>query len=269
MRHFNFIKGIIIGIAKIIPGLSGSVLMLSFNLYDKAISAITNFFDDVKNNFFFLLELCLGILVGIVLFSKILVFLLKNYYLYTMSFFIGLIFGGVPIVFKNFSRNKLNIMISFLSFGFVTLLSIIPFHYTYSVHYTFSDFIIFFFAGILEAVGTVVPGISSTALLMLIGIYSYYITSISHLFSFSFILENLFFFIPFSLGILVGIVVVSWIIHYLFQHYREQTFAAILGFSLSSIFFLIDKLVPFLSGGFSVLFCLFLIICGYFITSKL
>ena len=87
----NILKGIIIGIAKIVPGLSGTVLMISFNLYDKAISAITRFFDNPKSNFKFLLTLFMGVMIGIVFFSKIVSYFINNYYIYTISLFIGLI----------------------------------------------------------------------------------------------------------------------------------------------------------------------------------
>ena len=91
MKIEEFLKGILIGIAKIIPGLSGSILMISFNLYDRAINAITNFFSNIKDNFLFLANLTLGIVIGISLFSNILSYFITNYYTYTTSLFIGLI----------------------------------------------------------------------------------------------------------------------------------------------------------------------------------
>ena len=80
MNIQEFLKGILIGVAKIIPGLSGSVLMISFNLYDKAIDSITNFFKDIKANFLFLANLSIGIIIGIVIFSNILNYFINNYF---------------------------------------------------------------------------------------------------------------------------------------------------------------------------------------------
>ena len=80
MRISYILKGIIIGVGKIIPGFSGSVVMISFGLYDKAILAITNFFKDVKNNGLFLLNLGIGIIIGIVLFSNVINYFISNYY---------------------------------------------------------------------------------------------------------------------------------------------------------------------------------------------
>ena len=90
MNIIIILKGIIIGIGKIIPGVSGSVMAISFNVYDKAIYSITNFFDNPKNNAKFIINLGLGIVIGIVLFSKIINYLITNYYFYTSIFFIGL-----------------------------------------------------------------------------------------------------------------------------------------------------------------------------------
>ena len=269
MRKLNFVKGIIVGIAKIIPGLSGAVMMISLNLYDRAIFAITHFFDDVKKHFLFLLQFGLGVLIGVVFFSKIVVFFLTHCYLYTIAFFIGLILGGIPCITKNFSMRVRNCLIIVLSFVLVTLLSIFNFHSTYVASYSFSSFCMFFFSGILEALGTVLPGVSSTALLMLVGTYSHYITTISHLFSVTLLKDNLFFLIPFSLGLMIGIMLISLMVNYLFQHYKEQTFASIFSFSLSSIFLLIIKLFPFFTGVGSVIICFILVSLGYFITNQL
>ena len=78
-----FIKGIIIGIGKIVPGVSGAVLAVILKVYDKGINAIVNFKNDIKNNIKFLICIGFGIGIGIILFSKIIVFMLDNYYVYT------------------------------------------------------------------------------------------------------------------------------------------------------------------------------------------
>lgn len=269
MRDFLFIKGIIVGIAKVIPGFSGAVLMISFNLYDRAIFSITNFFCDVKKNFLFLLRFGLGVLIGIVFFSKIVAFFLNYYYLYTAFFFVGLILGGFNCITKNFSKSIGNIISIILSFLIVTLLSFVNVGYNYRVDNSFFSLIIFFLTGIIEAFGMIVPGISSTVLLMLIGIYSYYLNVIGNLLSFSMLMNNLFFLVPFSLGVMIGIIIISLVIRYLFLHYKERTFSIIFGFSLSSVFCLIIRLVPFFTGIMSFVICIFLFLFGYFIARKL
>ena len=269
MRKLIFVKGIVVGIAKIIPGFSGAVLMISFNLYDRVIRAITNFCDDVKNNFWLLLKFGLGVLIGIVLFSRVVEFFLKYYYLYTMIFFIGLILGGISAVIGDISFNRRNLFWGILCFFIVMFLSFGNSNFSYLLHYNMFDYIVFFFAGVCEAIGTVLPGVSSTALLMLIGVYSYYISVIGNLFSFSLFLDNLSFLLPFSLGLFVGIIILSFFINYLFCHYKEQTFSSIFGFSLASVFLLIIRLFPFVNNFFDIFICLLFLFVGYVIANNL
>ena len=269
MSHFNFIKGVLVGIAKIIPGFSGAILMISFNLYDRAIDAITHFFSDVKGNFFFLLELGIGVLVGIVLFSRVIAYFLLLNYLYTNIFFVGLIFGGIPVILKKISCSYDNFFCFFISFLFVFVLSIFHLDYVYRVQYGLFDIFFFFIAGFFEAIGTVLPGISSTALLMLLGIYPFYIQVIGNIFSLSMFWNHMFFLVPFSFGMILGIISISLLVNYLFCNYKERTFASILGFSFGSVLLLIIKLIPYVSGLFSIIISFIFFLIGFFVTYKL
>ena len=268
MKKLIFLKGILIGIAKVIPGFSGAVLMISFHLYDKAIYAITHFFDDMKKNFFFLLELGFGILVGIVFFSKIINFFLKYYYGYTILFFIGFIIGGFPKLIDDFSKSKKNLALFFFSFLVVLCLSIFPIQRIYTIRHSFFDFIIFFVSGFLEAIGTVIPGVSSTVLLMLIGVYSYYINAVSHLLNISFLLSNLYFFLPFLVGAFVGFIIVSLLMDYCFDHFKEETYSVVFGFSLGTVVLLLFSVIFLFSDFLSFLLGILLLFLGAFFTSK-
>ena len=101
----NFVKGFIIGIGKIIPGVSGAMLAISLGVYDKAIYYICNFKNDIKNSFKYLFPLGVGIIISIVLFSKVISLCLNKYYVITMLFFIGLITSYMfPIGAISFTR---------------------------------------------------------------------------------------------------------------------------------------------------------------------
>ena len=104
----NFLKGMIIGIANIIPGLSGGTMAILVGVYEKLISTIGNFFkkfkETFKENMIFLVPLGLGMVVGVVAFSKLLEILLKNYTMPTQFAFIGLVLGGLPLIFKNANK---------------------------------------------------------------------------------------------------------------------------------------------------------------------
>lgn len=243
--------------------------MISFNLYDKAIHSLTNFFEEPKKNFFFLLNLSLGILLGIVFFSNILSFFITNYYAYTTSIFIGLILGGLPIIFTNISKKKTNYLIITLTFILMTILSISGINNNYIPKNNYYDTIIYFVSGLLEAIGTIIPGISSTALLMLIGVYNIFLNILSNLLNISSIINNLSFLIPFSLGLLIGIIIISLLINYLFKNYKSSTFSLILGVSISSLFLLFVKVLLTISSLKMLVFSLILMVIGYFITRKI
>ncbi len=269
MNINEFIKGIIIGVAKIIPGLSGAVIMISFNLYDRAIYALTNFFDDVKKNFLFLFNLSIGIIIGIVLFSKVISYFITNYYTYTTSLFIGLILGGFPIIIKKINKSKSNYIVIFISFLLMFILSISNINNSYAIKNNFIDIIVFFIAGLLEAFGTVVPGVSSTALLMLMGVYNIYISSISNIFNINSITNTLLFFIPFSTGMILGIILITILINYLFKHHYQITFSSILGVSISSILLLIIKVLLTINSIKVFILSLIIVIISYLIMSKI
>ena len=106
-----FLMGFLIGIGKIIPGVSGAMIAVSFGIYDKLINAVTNFFDDKKNNFKYLLLVGSGILLSIVFFSNIIKYLIDSYCLIIMMLFVGLIVGGTYSFSKNIKYSLKNILV--------------------------------------------------------------------------------------------------------------------------------------------------------------
>ena len=228
MRAQLFIKGILIGIAKIIPGFSGAMLMISFNLYDKAIEAITTFFLNPKKNFLFLTTLSLGIISGIMLFSNIIFFFSNNYPLYTKMTLIGLIAGGIPRIKTQANLRKYYPYI-LGTVGFLLLVSFSFSRKLYELKNTFGDIPIWILSGFAEAVGTIIPGISATALLMHLGTYQTYLKVLGSLFNFSLLKRNLYLLIPFSISFLLGIIFLTIWMQILFQKRKSQTFSVILG----------------------------------------
>ena len=172
MNFFTlFLKGIIIGIGKIIPGLSGSMIMMILGLYEKAIDAICNFFDDIIENSKFLVVISSGILLSVSLISKLIKVALNNHYFLIMCFFIGLILGGIPSIFKEIkgTSNKSNIILFIICLLIVSGLSFIDYDQATIVKET--NNILLFLVGIIEAATMIIPGISGTAVLMAFGLY--------------------------------------------------------------------------------------------------
>ena len=113
------VQGFIVGVGKIIPGVSGSMLAMFMGLYEPLMEAVTQFFDDKKKHFYLLFNFGIGLFLAIVLFSKIILFLLENYYYFTIYLFLGLIMGTVFRFKKNIKFHKKNIFIFVLAFSFM------------------------------------------------------------------------------------------------------------------------------------------------------
>lgn len=226
----NFVKGLVIGIGKIIPGVSGAMLAISMGVYGKAIYYICNFRKDIKNSFKYLFPLGVGIIISIVLFSKVISLCLNKYYVITMLFFIGLIVGGIPDVLNKVSKR--NYYISIISCIVFTGIAIFNVNNSYVIKDNFIDFIVYFMSGMIETLGTIVPGVSGTALLMIIGTYDSIIYAVGNV-------TNIKLLIPFILGILISLLLLIRLIDYLFNKYNDKMYALIFGLLISSIVVLV------------------------------
>ena len=242
-----FFKGFIIGMAKVIPGVSGAMIAVSFNLYDKFIDAITNFFDDWKNNLKFLLIVGSGILLSIVSFSNIIRYFINDYYLEMMMLFIGLIVGGT----YNFSKKieyKLNsIFIIMITVLIVSGIGLINSNNNYSLVGGVGDYLMFFLGGIIEVFSSIVPGISGTAIYMLFGIYDNILMIFSNIFNISFVIDNILIYISYGIGLFISFIFFSILINFLIKKYRNLFDTIVLGLCISSIILL---LIMAFSKGF-------------------
>ena len=224
----NFLKGIIVGIGGIAPGLSGSVLLVILGLYEKAVSAIGTLFKDFKNNVKFLLPLVLGFGVGVIIFSKIVDFLLVNYEMYTRYAFLGLVLGTIPLFYKEVKKNGFHkkyyaIIIIALIIGFSF------FHFNANLFPTITDpnLLQSVFLGIAVAGSSIVPGVDSAVILSSLGLYELYVGSIADF--------NLSILIPAGVGLVIGVLVISFIMNKLIKRFYTVTFSVIFGLFLSII----------------------------------
>lgn len=254
----NILKGFIIGIGKIIPGVSGAILAISMGVYDKSIYYINNFKDNKKESIKYLLPLGIGIIISIIFFSKLINYLLDKYYIITMLFFIGLIIGTVPSITKEINKKDYYlIIISFIIFLSLSLLGV---KNTYIIKGNIIDIVIFIISGFIEAIGTVVPGVSSTALLMTIGTYKIIISSIANI-------TNLKIIVPFIIGTILGLLIIVKIIGYLFKKYHNKEYSVILGLLLSTIVVMIIDTFKYQTSILNIFIGIILMIIGIYISS--
>lgn len=267
----NYIKGILIGAGAIIPGISSGVLCVIFGIYEKLLNSILNFFKDWKQNIKFLTPFAFGGLTGIIIFSNIILFLFETYPEITSFTFIGLILGCIPSIFKicnSKEKFKLHyIMFFIISFIIALLLIFLENALSNNIGIYYGDNYSFEFlllAGFFMSIGVVVPGISSTVVLMLLGVYETYLYAVS--------IINMRILFPMGIGLLIGGFLCMKLIRFLLNKYHSQTYYSILGFVLGSIFILLPNIGFNTTGILSIAFCIlgFLIgIRGRFLKSLL
>ena len=262
--------GFIIGIGKIIPGVSGALLAISFGVYEKAVDAIGNFFKNPVANFKFLFPLGLGVVLSICFTSKVILYLLNNYYLSIMLLFVWLIAGGMVPIFKKVDVKKLglfNYLAVFLSFGFVISLYFIGDNFVnYDINNYLVNFFVHFLIGFIDAATMIIPGISGTAVMMLLGLYESLLELLGSLTSISGILNNIGLFIPYILGVVVTILGLSKLMSYLFKNKTNLIYSCIIGFSFSSIILLLIDL--FVNYNIKIYLFVFFIV-GFIISLKI
>lgn len=262
-----FIKGIIIGIGKIIPGVSGSMLAISMGIYQRLIDSINNFFKDIKNNSIFLFKIGFGVLISIIFFSKIILNCLNNYYIITMFFFIGLIMGGFEDIKKEvkYTNNK----IIFITIILTLILGMINIDNKIDIENNFMNFLYFILVGFIDALTMVIPGISGTATLMMIGAYDKLMMTFSNLINFTLFNDNFMIMLPFCIGMFVGIILTVKLINYLFNNYKDNTYSSIIGFSISAILLMFLKCIKSNYNLLNLIFAFCMLIIGLTISKKI
>ena len=258
-NFFLILKGFIIGIAKIMPGVSGAILSISFGVYERILYIISRpfkiKFDDLK----FLFFLVIGAVLGIILLCDVLKWCLNKYYFITMCVFIGLIFGGTSEITSEIKSLKFSYLflfiISFCLVLFITSLG--SGSESSSNHY--------FLMGSIESATTIIPGISGTAIFMALGWYESLLETIKGVLTFSAPLNISLCFLS---GFIVSTILISWIITFAFKKCKNEAYVCVLGFMCASLFGMVLSLVDYFSI-FNILFGLFLFSLGYMITYKL
>ena len=233
------IKGFLIGVANIIPGVSGGTLAITLGIYEKLIGAISHFFKNLKENIKFIMPIGIGAVLSILLLSRVISFCLDKYTLATILFFIGLILGGIPLLNKKIKghyKNVSNIIIFLLSFGFVVALSILKGENVVSFeNMNIINYIMLFLVGVVAAATMIIPGVSGSFVLMLLGYYKPIVDTIGALTKFNNIWQNIMILVPFGIGVLVGIVAISKLLEFLFKKYEVKTYFGVMGFIMASI----------------------------------
>jgi len=239
------VKGFIMGIANIIPGVSGGTLALILGIYERFIGAISNFFKDFKSNLKFLALVFIGMGLALVTLSNAIDYSYNNFPIPTTMFFMGLVIGGIPMLYgkvkgKKEKKEVSSWIIFALTFGLVIFMALSDKIFGAATAVDFSNmnawgYILLFGVGAIAAATMIIPGVSGSLVLMLLGYYYPIINLITELTKFNNLFSNLIIAVVFGLGILVGIVLISKLIEFLLAKYEKKTYFGVLGFIIASV----------------------------------
>jgi putative membrane protein len=237
------LKGFIIGSSMSVPGVSGGTMAILLGIYDKLISSVSRFLKDIKGNIIFLMKVCIGAGIGIFTLSNVIKKLLEFAPIPVSLFFLGAVIGGVPALYKKTKTNDSKSTVSSIIYFIVGLAAVISIGFiptgTISVasgsgvgHY-----LMLFVTGVIIALALVLPGISTSHMLLVLGMYDSMLDAIS---SFDIIYVG-------TLGVatLIGIFLITRPIEWTMNKFPRQTYCVVIGFVIGStweIFY--DKIYP-------------------------
>ena len=242
---FDILRGAAIGVANIIPGVSGGTLAVSMGIYDKIINSVTGLFRHFKKSVITLLPYGIGMVLGLLGLSFIIEFLFARFPLPTVLLFIGLILGGVPALWKRIKGKKINAISICLFALFFALLVLLPFiageeRTDLVLTPDAATVIKLFFVGIIASATMVIPGVSGSMILMSLGYYAPILSSITDFvravldFNISAALAECVLLVPFGIGVLVGIFAIAKLIEFLLARFETYTYCAVLGLVAAS-----------------------------------
>lgn len=276
----NILKGIIIGIANIIPGVSGGTMAVSMGIYDKIINAVTHLFKKPKDSIKTLFPYVVGAGIGIVMLSFLIEIMFSKFPLETNFLFIGLIVGGLPGIVKNVKGVKIkpqHIIAFVLFFAVVIICAALGDNKGRNVELSISfiNMMKLFVVGLIASATMVIPGVSGSMILMLMGYYTPIIEEINNFIKgalqldFNVIYRGIFILGPFGIGVIAGIFAIAKIIEIIFKKFPYVAYYGIIGLIVSSPFGIIMmnsnvKIVPS-----AVVISIITLIIGALIASKL
>lgn len=260
-----FIRGFLMGSADTIPGVSGGTIALITGIYERLIHAISSIkfgflkplikldfagfkeklFEEIDFELF--IPLVLGIGIAVLTLSKVISYLIQNYTAYTFSFFLGLILASAYILYTKLNEINIKLIILtiigiILSYIFVGLNPIAANH----------SLIVLFFSGMIAICAMILPGISGSFLLLLLGQYEYMLNSLNSL--------NFTEIIVFIAGAAIGILGFSKILNYLLENYESATMAFLIGIMIGTLRLPFNQITSNLTGSWFI--CLILAIIG-------
>ncbi len=243
----SILKGMVMGIANVIPGVSGGTMAVSMGIYDKLIHSVTHLVSEFKKSMKFLIPVGIGMVLGIILLSQLIGLMFEHFPIQTNLLFIGLILGGLPAIYGKVKGQSIRVphIVSFLVF-FVIVVgmaaigevdkagSVLTFNLT--------NCIILILVGIIAAATMVIPGVSGSMVLMLLGYYNSIIDTINNVvnslvaMNIDGIIQGILVLVPFGIGVVIGIFAIAKLVEIIFNKFPLMAYWAIIGLIVASPF---------------------------------
>lgn len=244
-KIMDVLRGILIGVANVIPGVSGGTMMVSMGIYDKIIGSITQFAKQMKKSILILLPYLIGMAIGIVGSAFTIEKMFEHFPVPTALLFVGLIFGSIPMLSKKLRGKKTtigHILLFVAFFALVVGLQIAGSHAGLERTLTpgVGNAILAFVIGTIAAATMIIPGVSGSMVMMILGYYTAVIGLINDCITalvtwdIQAMLSCVAILLPFGIGVLFGIVAVAHLIEFLMKRYEKATYCAILGLVAAS-----------------------------------
>lgn len=277
----NILRGMVIGIANVIPGVSGGTMMVSMGIYDKLILVLTHFIKRMKEAVALLVPIAIGMLLSIAIFAKIFSeVLFPKFPLQTNLFFIGLILGGLPVIYGKVKGSSIRVpqIAAFVLF----FIMVVGFALlddgggaTTEITFTVGNIIKLFAVGIIAAATMVIPGVSGSMIMMILGYYNTIIDTINAFinalkaFDMPGMLDTFAVLVPFGIGVLVGIVAVAKFIEFMLKKFPLVTYWAIIGLIVASPFAILIMMEVGTIGVVEIVTGIAMLAVGFIISLRL
>lgn len=251
----NMIGGIAVGVANIIPGVSGGTIIVLLGLFDRLMESIANIFSfkiklkDKKRDFVFLFQFLIGAAIGLVGFAKVLEFLFVNFEVQTIFWFIGLILLSLPMLKrKEMNGEKINwfyLIIGLILIGALSYFSpgekgnIIPLNELLNKNIDLVYILMLISIGAISGAAMMFPGVSGSMVLLVLGYYHLFKGYIANVTTFE--PKILIALVFIAIGVAIGIIISAIITNYLLKHFKRNTMSFILGLIIMSAIVIIPR----------------------------
>jgi putative membrane protein len=239
----SFINGVVTGIASILPGVSGGLILVLCGSYERLIEDISELRQKIRPEFFFLVAIASGLLVGMLGCTLFLDWTLDRFAAPMMAFFFGLIVAQIPEVWKLTGYEKGSKMsvasIICLAVGLGIIIALMVINGGGRVvdtdDHSIGNMVLFALCGIVLAISKVMPGISGSSLLIALGLFEVTISSVAHL--------DIYFIAPLCVGLLIGLFGFAKVMDMCLKRFRTETYMLIMGLTIGSLMIIIQELV--------------------------